>query len=1434
MAEGVLRHKQVMSAVSVALKNLPSRQKRPTAGQLATASDVQVLRQYDGTFFMNKVVGTVPWWTSARSEVNSIIHQLGPCHLFLTLNPARPKQWADFFLLFSPERFKTLDDVRKTSASELASLAYKMPVEWAMYFEYRLQQILDKITGDTSPIGRCTNYVVTIEEQHRGWLHAHCLLWMENAPDVLTAEGKAQFPDWIEKTVKITTSLPGGDMTAEEKEAAENDPEFGTGTTLLEKRRMIYANQRHRCVEGHCDPNKCRYPHLDKVWPKRAEVIDDPLTKKSWYALHRKPSDVGINQYNEELAEDWQGNMDLQPVGSGPCLAEYTAGYTFKGGHGQSRKELNKALKRMVDENRPRDPRVASDVRTAFFKLAFAIARERLVSEQEAAWLIMGRTLAWSTVDFVFVNARFPQNRSARIKRKEQLLNMPYDDTDVVYASIIDHYEARPVPLLGEMSLFEFVCTYAKEGALTTSTMGRAYIKKTIPPQPSKDGLPRMLVLRNQAKFLRRVEPPIVRIPMLSQQENGQEYWYQLLVLHLPFEKEAELQMCGKQPEDLFRDKKDFLKERLDKYAGGRHRSFMESLDRAMTELDEFDKHSPKDGGPGDDDGVVRPEADQMVAAMHKDEDSAAADGVPAEHLAAEADNRSGAAEPGVEGVADQDKVRQRVIDEALRDHRLGDQEYEEMLSHLTPGQKYIVDWLHHVYETRRQYNLRNCEETYPPFCLFLSGEGGTGKTFLLKVMREKIERMTSTSGGNRLPRVDVGAPTGIAASHIPGAGTYHLKLGVRPGAAREGLKSTASGLDLTLLKGKLRNLVAFFLDEVSMVGDASFEQMSARCCELKGNRDAAFGGLDVIFFGDLYQLPPVKQAPVYKSAIWRSEVGFYELTENIRQGGDTVYRGIVQRNRLGKTTEEDIEVLSRRVIGPIGPPEQAVKLASLRDKVANINTQALGQLLALHRGSLVLYIDLRVDDLTKYKSPAERGSSRRMVVNLLETNFDDRGKNSREPFQLGHTVRRMALTFIPIRGQRVMLITNVAAHDHLVNGQTGEVVGVSETCPRRRDKPWHEIVGIAPPMYGTVQGKRCFPETVWVCFDDPSVGRARKERLPAHLGSGEAVPISAYSIMLRSNGGTTIMVSQFPIVPAYALTIHKAQGMTLQQAAVDPTDTFQPALLYVALSRVTSLAGLSLLAYVTKAHIKPRSDIDAEMDRLRKVGLTRIVPVKPERPVRRTGPAPPARPDRASVSECVPSAAEPPAELIQANTSGARSCVKPAAKRAPEVTSANASVAGANKAPKKAVPAQVLNEQLCAYGLQLDEGTPMDGNCLFHAVARTANRNLPDATYDDVWLRAHMFENVGENHLMQMISGTEDPAEYMERLSMPGQWAGQLETALCARLLNVPITVWGHTAGQGMTYNPDGREEHGVGMAGLVIVYNGLNHYYATMPPSS
>ena len=67
---------------------------------------------------------------------------------------------------------------------------------------------------------------------------------------------------------------------------------------------------------------------------------------------------------------------------------------------------------------------------------------------------------------------------------------------------------------------------------------------------------------------------------------------------------------------------------------------------------------------------------------------------------------------------------------------------------------------------------------TYAPVVLYVGGGAGCGKTFVLKLLREMIERMTATAGSGVRPHVHVYAPNGFAASHVAGAGTYHTMLG--------------------------------------------------------------------------------------------------------------------------------------------------------------------------------------------------------------------------------------------------------------------------------------------------------------------------------------------------------------------------------------------------------------------------------------------------------------------------------------------------------------------------------------------------------------------------------------------------------------------------------------------------------------------------------
>ena len=120
-----------------------------------------------------------------------MVYQLGPPALFLTLNPPRPVEWPDFFRCVNMTR----DGVRAASSTELANIVTEHPVEWVLYFEYRLNGVVEWLTGPDAPFGQITDTVVVIEEQARGFLHAHTLLWVR-APDVVTELGRAQFPRW--------------------------------------------------------------------------------------------------------------------------------------------------------------------------------------------------------------------------------------------------------------------------------------------------------------------------------------------------------------------------------------------------------------------------------------------------------------------------------------------------------------------------------------------------------------------------------------------------------------------------------------------------------------------------------------------------------------------------------------------------------------------------------------------------------------------------------------------------------------------------------------------------------------------------------------------------------------------------------------------------------------------------------------------------------------------------------------------------------------------------------------------------------------------------------------------------------------------------------------------------------------------------------------
>ena len=145
--------------------------------------------------------------------------------------------------------------------------------------------------------------------------------------------------------------------------------------------------------------------------------------------------------------------------------------------------------------------------------------------------------------------------------------------------------------------------------------------------------------------------------------------------------------------------------------------------------------------------------------------------------------------------------------------------------------------------------------------------------------------------------------------------------------------------------------------------------------------------------------------------------------------------------------------------------------------------------------------------------------------------------------------------------GAQVMLRRNIMCEDGLVNGACGEIVGFKWS-----DGADHQTqLGI-------------LPAAVLVKFYDPRVGRIHSIQVPGC--DSEAVEITPISAKFFVQQGVTLQRTQLPLVPCWAATIHKVQGLlSLDAAVIDLGPTmFEDGMPYVALSRVRTLDGVALL----------------------------------------------------------------------------------------------------------------------------------------------------------------------------------------------------------------------------------------------------------------
>lgn len=423
---------------------------------------------------------------------------------------------------------------------------------------------------------------------------------------------------------------------------------------------------------------------------------------------------------------------------------------------------------------------------------------------------------------------------------------------------------------------------------------------------------------------------------------------------------------------------------------------------------------------------------------------------------------------------------------------------------------------------------------------VFLTGKAGTGKTTLLRKILTSTHKNTVVVAPTGIAAMNAGGVTIHSFFQLPFAGFIPDENGNQNSAGLyfENKQSIRRHFKMNKVKQNLlRKLELLVIDEVSMLRADVLDAMNAMLQYVRHSSEA-FGGVQVLFIGDLWQLPPVVKSNEWE-VLRRYYAGIYffnahvmqqlhivyiELQKIYRQE-EAVFIQLLNNFRAHQTTEADFEVLRSRVRENFDTQKNKgfITLTTHNKKADSINEKALAQ---LKEQSFVFHAEI-IGDFPEKLFPIEPE---------LELK----------------------------KGAQVMFVKNdLNPEKRYFNGKIGFVKYVSA----------YEI-----EVY--------FPD------EKNSITVEKYEWLNKQYIINEQTKEMEEQVV-----GTFV---HFPLKLAWAITVHKSQGLTFDQAVLDINDVFMSGQAYVALSRLRSLDGLVLSHPVALRTIHADEHIVAYSDQLR------------------------------------------------------------------------------------------------------------------------------------------------------------------------------------------------------------------------------------------
>ena len=1113
-----------------------------------------------GYAFMNHIKGTPAYWKRFQQEVLAMIRQLGCPTFFLTLSCA-DLYWEDLIYIISQLNDLNLsrDDIQNLSYMERCKLLNSNAVFITRHFQYRVELLFTEIIMiPGGPLGNVSYYAIRVEFQFRGSPHIHSFIWILNAP-TLNEHSIEKYVEFVDSVIQATLPDEINDPELHElvktyqihqhskscRKYKNMDCRYGFGHFFTERTIIASPLPKHLSLEGRSDIlSKCNACLL-----KVKQFINTYLHPKSPDYISNITIDAALDRLDIPVTDYYDGLA----ISSSEDFEIHLKRFPDSCFVNNYNPTLLKAWQANMDLQVVHNYYKAVSYMCAYFS--------KSESESSHAMKLAAQEI-----------------RSSKMKQKDAMFKLASAFTNSRQLSVNEAvYHCLP-----EMKLrwvfpgVSFVDTNLPANRIRICKSEQE-IKELNPDSTDvfKSGIIDKYMDRPNRTFSNGKYASVANICLalfasyyrVDYAKESNDYQPELLTEEfsethheLEFQLPKTLPLMSSKTKLKRRKVKHVLrfptfnKElQPEKYAHHLLVLYYPFRKESDLQLDGSYCKKLSDSNVANivetNRSLFEPNANEIDAALI---------------LVASASERSddtvensNTLDNDEEILSSNDIFGPGSCSSSVTSHLMPNDELCALIQTLNKSQREVFNSAFSWARCKVKFKLAGMQFNQEPVHFFLTGGAGSGKSHLARVIYHVWEKeFNSMSSDISKIKVLTIAPTGVAAINVNGT-TVNSALGIPPN--NNPVLPALSSEKKCLFRNAYSELQAIVIDEVSMISNFRLLHIHLRLCEIFGcQSDKRFANLSIVVVGDLLQLPPIKQRQVF--SLFDNEFlnichPWYwfkccELTECMRQQDDQQFINLLNAVRVGVLSDEHIDLLKTRMKDENEIPANAVYIFATNAQKDDKNAEKLAALTEYPEITLSA-----ADEIPKNISDSQ-------VEKVLNCSTSDAGGLAKVL-----TLKKTA---------RVMLTSNIDIKDRLINGQMGEIFDFHYTGNNTID-------------------------VIFVKFDDELAGlnQMRKSRFAMEHN---VVPV--YRINSRISTGKTFAVRvQFPLALAYACTVHKVQGLTLNKAVfsfdLGAQRYFNNGQVYVALSRVRKLDDLFIIGEPTAVDVRADEDTLTEYKRL-------------------------------------------------------------------------------------------------------------------------------------------------------------------------------------------------------------------------------------------